>query len=179
MAVARARREPTRPASIREPDAPRRPAAATGAGARASRPSRVLLVPTALALPDRHDPGRPRARRPTAARTWVDDGPRRPCAPDAVVVSWWSYSTPLWYAQHVEGQRPDIDDRRRPDPPRRGPGRRQRRDRRQPAHPPRLRHPRRPGARSRRSTRATTRARRSAPTRAVLTRVAGPPRGGG
>ena len=33
---------------------------------------------------------------------------------DAVVVSWWSYSTPLWYAQYVEGWRPDvtiIDDR--------------------------------------------------------------------
>ncbi len=34
--------------------------------------------------------------------------------PDAVVISWWSYSTPLWYGQHVEGRRPDltiIDDR--------------------------------------------------------------------
>jgi hypothetical protein len=33
---------------------------------------------------------------------------------DAVVVSWWSFSTPLWYGQHVEGRRPDvtiIDDR--------------------------------------------------------------------
>ena len=38
--------------------------------------------------------------------------------PDAVVVSWWSYSTPLWYAQIVEGRRPDIfivDDRTRLD----------------------------------------------------------------
>ena len=26
-----------------------------------------------------------------------------------MIVSWWSYSTPLWYAQHVEGRRPDID----------------------------------------------------------------------
>ena len=37
---------------------------------------------------------------------------------DAVIVSWWSYSTPLWYAQHVEGRRPDIrivDDRTRLD----------------------------------------------------------------
>ena len=34
--------------------------------------------------------------------------------PDAVVISWWSFSTPLWYGQHVEGRRPDvtiIDDR--------------------------------------------------------------------
>jgi hypothetical protein len=33
---------------------------------------------------------------------------------DSVIVSWWSYSTPLWYAQYVEGWRPDvtiIDDR--------------------------------------------------------------------
>ena len=38
--------------------------------------------------------------------------------PDAVVVSWWSYSTPLWYAQRVEGRRPDlviVDDRTRLD----------------------------------------------------------------
>jgi len=31
-----------------------------------------------------------------------------------VLVSWWSTSTPLWYAQKVEGERPDIfvvDDR--------------------------------------------------------------------
>ena len=36
----------------------------------------------------------------------------------AVIASWWSYSTPLWYAQHVEGRRPDIriaDDRTRLD----------------------------------------------------------------
>jgi hypothetical protein len=34
------------------------------------------------------------------------------------IVSWWSYSTPLWYAQLVEGRRPDIaiiDDRTRID----------------------------------------------------------------
>ena len=33
---------------------------------------------------------------------------------DAVVLSWWSYSTPLWYGRWVEGRRPDItiiDDR--------------------------------------------------------------------
>jgi len=75
----------------------------------------VLLVPTAVSIG-------PRATRvdrsqDTAARRWVDDTlatlPR-----DAVVVSWWSYSTPLWYAQHIEGQRPDvtvIDDRTRLD----------------------------------------------------------------
>jgi len=37
---------------------------------------------------------------------------------DALILSWWSYSTPLWYAQKVEGRRPDIaivDDRTRLD----------------------------------------------------------------
>ncbi|HLX35617.1 MAG TPA: DUF2723 domain-containing protein, partial [Candidatus Limnocylindrales bacterium] len=35
-------------------------------------------------------------------------------AQDAVIVSWWATSTPMWYAQKVEGQRPDVfivDDR--------------------------------------------------------------------
>ena len=39
-------------------------------------------------------------------------------APGAIVVSWWSYSTPLWYAQLIEGRRTDIfvaDDRTRID----------------------------------------------------------------
>src|SRR6266487_2888635 len=34
--------------------------------------------------------------------------------PDAVIVSWWNYSTALWYGRWVEGMRPDvtiIDDR--------------------------------------------------------------------
>ncbi len=55
--------------------------------------------------------------RNTAARTWVDAA-LAAMAPDAVVVTWWSYSTPLWYAQRVEGRRPDIsivDDRTRLD----------------------------------------------------------------
>jgi hypothetical protein len=38
--------------------------------------------------------------------------------PDATVVGWWSYSTPLWYGTIVEGRRPDlriVDDRTRLD----------------------------------------------------------------
>jgi hypothetical protein len=38
--------------------------------------------------------------------------------PRAIVVSWWSYSTPLWYAQEIGGKRPDLfiaDDRTRLD----------------------------------------------------------------
>jgi len=60
-----------------------------------------------------------------ARRTLVDRSSERaaqawlarvlPLIPDnAVLVSWWSTSTPLWYAQKVEGERPDIfivDDR--------------------------------------------------------------------
>jgi hypothetical protein len=74
-----------------------------------------ILLPTVLALPARyatvdvsHDDG--------AAR-WVDQA-LATMEPGAVVVSWWSYSTSLWYAQRVEGRRPDlviIDDRTRLD----------------------------------------------------------------
>jgi Protein of unknown function (DUF2723) len=28
--------------------------------------------------------------------------------PDAVLISWWSYSTPLWYHRWIEGARPDV-----------------------------------------------------------------------
>jgi hypothetical protein len=28
--------------------------------------------------------------------------------PNAVVISWWSYSTPLWYHRWIEGERPDV-----------------------------------------------------------------------
>lgn len=75
----------------------------------------ILLVPTAIAIPDRHT--RVDARDETQARQWVD----RVLATlpyGSVVVSWWSYSTPLWYAQHIDGQRLDlriVDDRTRLD----------------------------------------------------------------
>jgi len=50
-------------------------------------------------------------------RRWLE-GALAALPPDAVVVSWWNWSTPLWYAQHVEGRRPDlriVDDRTRLD----------------------------------------------------------------
>jgi len=53
----------------------------------------------------------------TSARRWVDAALSQ-FEPDAVVVSWWSTSTVLWYATLVEGRRPDItivDDRTRLD----------------------------------------------------------------
>jgi Protein O-mannosyl-transferase TMEM260-like len=75
----------------------------------------LLLVPTILSLDARG--ARVDRSGDLMARSWVDHT-MKTLAPGAVVVSWWSYSTPLWYAQHVEGQRPDvtiIDDRTRLD----------------------------------------------------------------
>lgn len=75
----------------------------------------VLLAPTVAAFParaeavDRTDDH--------AAREWLD-AVLAEVAPDAMIVSWWSFSTPLWYAQFIEGERPDIfvaDDRTRLD----------------------------------------------------------------
>jgi hypothetical protein len=71
----------------------------------------ALLVPTGTALSARW------RAQDRSGETWVDtwlDQALDVTAPDAVVISWWSYSTPLWYAQLVEGRRPDIfilDDR--------------------------------------------------------------------
>jgi uncharacterized membrane protein YhaH (DUF805 family) len=71
----------------------------------------ALLVPTAAVLDLRW-----RAADRSGERwevQWVDDA-FTTMAPDAAVVSWWSYSTPMWYAQLVEGRRQDlriIDDR--------------------------------------------------------------------
>jgi hypothetical protein len=75
----------------------------------------ILLVPTALAIPSRFETVD--AQNDRAAELWVDRA-LRAMDEGAVIVSWWSYSTPLWYAQHVEGRRPDlviIDDRTRLD----------------------------------------------------------------
>ena len=74
-----------------------------------------LLVPTIQAIPERHDEFD--LSRDTAAGRWAHAAMAR-FEPDAVVVSWWSYSTPLWYVQIIEGQRPDVwivDDRTRLD----------------------------------------------------------------
>jgi hypothetical protein len=75
----------------------------------------VLLVPTGIELRSRYDTV-DRSRDDLAA-LWLDQTLSR-MAPNAVIVSWWSYSAPLWYAQVIEGRRPDIsiiDDRTRLD----------------------------------------------------------------
>jgi hypothetical protein len=75
----------------------------------------LLLAPTALAIPSRYQAVDRTQDR--AAERWVDHV-FAAMPPRSVIVSWWSYSTPLWYAQLVEGRRPDvaiIDDRTRLD----------------------------------------------------------------
>ena len=54
----------------------------------------------------------PATRRTTRARTatpidWVASV-HALLPPNAVVVSWWSYSTPLWHHRWVLGERPDL-----------------------------------------------------------------------
>jgi len=71
----------------------------------------VLLWPALSSLGERREAAdRSNVR---SAQAWLDQV--LPLIPqNAVLVSWWSTSTPLWYAQKVEGQRPDIfivDDR--------------------------------------------------------------------
>jgi transmembrane protein TMEM260 (protein O-mannosyltransferase) len=75
----------------------------------------VLLVPTGMELGDRYRIVDRSGDR--SADLWLDQTLAR-LEPGAVIASWWSYSTPLWYAQVIEGRRPDIliiDDRTRLD----------------------------------------------------------------
>lgn len=101
------------------------------AGARAQSPARstaspaatvaavaaaiVLLAPTALVLTSRAAAADEHGNR--SAQAWLD-ATMPAFAPRAVIVSWWSYSTTLWYGQIIERLRPDIfivDDRTRLD----------------------------------------------------------------
>jgi hypothetical protein len=71
----------------------------------------VLLLPAITDL----DARRQAADRSGAveAQRWLDEA-LPALEPNAVIVSWWSTSTPLWYAQKVEGLRQDVfivDDR--------------------------------------------------------------------
>ena len=108
------------PDSLDSPDSldapePRRPDAPVPDALIAIGLSVALLLPTGFALPGRF--ARVDRSHDLGARDWVDRA-FLVMRPDAVIVSWWSYSTPLWYAQHIEGRRPDltvIDDRTRLD----------------------------------------------------------------
>ena len=70
-------------------------------GVAALAPAVLLLVPLAL-VPVNLD-----HVRPVSARCYVD-AVERAVPQGAYLVSWWSMSTPVWYAQAVEGARPDI-----------------------------------------------------------------------
>lgn len=75
----------------------------------------VLLAPTLAVFSDRVATVDQSSN--TSGQEWLDQAFGE-LAPNAVVVSWWSYSTPLWYGQRVLGRRPDIeivDDRTRLD----------------------------------------------------------------
>jgi hypothetical protein len=71
----------------------------------------LLLLPAAADLgARRHEADR---HLTTTAQLWLDDVLPK-LQPNAVVVSWWSTSTPLWYSELVEGRRTDltvVDDR--------------------------------------------------------------------
>ncbi len=95
--------------------APRLPAIANADGPGDPRPAgtaivagllaAALLAPTAASLSARFET----VDRTTdvRARTWIETV--LPLVErDAVVISGWSYSTVLWYAQRIEGRRPDI-----------------------------------------------------------------------
>jgi hypothetical protein len=75
----------------------------------------LLLSPTFASFPARAGFIDRTADR--EAQLWLD-AVLTEFEPRSIVVSWWSYSTPLWYAQEIEGRRPDIvvaDDRTRLD----------------------------------------------------------------
>jgi hypothetical protein len=77
----------------------------------------LLLAPSLAAIPTRAGSGAIDRTNDRAAETWTRDV-LAAVEPNAVIVSWWSYSTPLWYATIVDGLRPDIlivDDRNRED----------------------------------------------------------------
>lgn len=71
----------------------------------------VLIVPAVASVPGRFHGIDESTNH--SARTWLTSlGASLP--PNSLIVSWWSFSTPMWYGQYVEGWRPDvtvIDDR--------------------------------------------------------------------
>jgi hypothetical protein len=75
----------------------------------------ALLVPTVTQLPARWRVAD--QSHQTWVHRWLDEA-FAALEPNALVLSWWSYSTPLWYGQLVEHRRPDVwvvDDRTRLD----------------------------------------------------------------
>jgi hypothetical protein len=97
------------------PQRARRDASSGDGGRRRLVAAVLLLAPTAATFTTRATEVDHTADR--GASEWLD-AVLTEVEPDAMIVSWWSYSTPLWYAQLVENRRPDIfvaDDRTRLD----------------------------------------------------------------
>jgi hypothetical protein len=65
----------------------------------------LLLAPPLVAIPLRYD--RLDSSDGTAGREYLEAA-LTAFEQDAVVISWWSMSTTLWYGQFVEGRRPDV-----------------------------------------------------------------------
>jgi hypothetical protein len=65
----------------------------------------AILVPTAVSINSRWKSADQSGNQGAAG--YVDDA-FATMAPNAVVVSWWSCSTPLWYGEFVQGRRTDI-----------------------------------------------------------------------
>ncbi len=71
----------------------------------------VLIASPLAGVPGRYD--RADASDETFGRDWLE-ATLGALEPRAAIVSWWSFSTPLWYGRWVEGRRDDIviiDDR--------------------------------------------------------------------
>jgi hypothetical protein len=80
-------------------------------GAIAAALAVVLIAPAVASVPGRF-PSIDESQKQSARRWLTSVGAALP--QDSVIVSWWSFSTALWYAQYVEHWRPDvtvIDDR--------------------------------------------------------------------
>lgn len=65
----------------------------------------ILLSPSVASIPARYRVVD--ASHDRIARTWLDTVMTQ-LPPNAVVVSWWSYSTALWYGLYVDHLRPDV-----------------------------------------------------------------------
>jgi hypothetical protein len=65
----------------------------------------ALLVPTVLNLPTRYR--NLDASSDNAARAWLTNVTQA-LPENSVLVSWWSYSTTMWYGQFVDHLRPDV-----------------------------------------------------------------------
>ena len=98
----RARRDPEDDVAFDTPPGPRRLSMRTSVAVVVAV---ALLVPTGFALSPRWRAAN-RSEDTTMAE-WLDTV-MTTLEPDAVVVSWWSFSTPIWYGQLVEGRRPDV-----------------------------------------------------------------------